>query len=273
MRTKTKIFNHFKLVGLGIMLVYFTLSGGSLSAQQEESSFLEVKVRGVAAPESSESPVVVLETMEHDKALFIWVGVPEATAIELELNHITPPRPMTHDLLKNILEKLEARVKKVRITELRGNTYYASIDLVVRGVEVVMDSRPSDAIALALRTNSPIYVAKKIIEERSIDISEETETDTESFSKYGITVQTLTPALAKLLQVPEGEGVLIAQVKSDTVAAKAGLLRGDVITQLGGTSIKTLQEFKQKMESLTEKEVPIKILRDGKPLDLILKIE
>jgi bifunctional DNase/RNase len=180
---------------------------------------------------------------------------------------------MTHDLLKNILEKLEAKVKKVRITELRGNTYYASIDLVVRGVEVVMDSRPSDAIALALRTNSPIYVAKKIMEERSIDLSEETEADTESFSKYGITVQTLTPALAKLLQVPEGEGVLIAQVQSDTVAAKAGLLRGDVITQLGGTSIKTLQEFKQKMENLTEKEVPIKILRDGKPLDLILKIE
>lgn len=267
-----KRMSNIRLIIFESILICLTLPLVTTFAQ-EEDQFLEMKVRGVAAHESSNSPVVVLETKERHKALFIWVGVSEATAIELELNHIVPPRPMTHDLLKNVLEKLDARVKKVRITELRGSTYYASIDLIIRGIEVIVDSRPSDAIALALRTNSPIYVAKKIVEERSIDLSEEAESSEESFSKYGMRVQLLTPALAKLLQVSEGEGVLVSQIDPDSIAAKAGLNRGDAIIQVDGASIKTLQAFKEKMEGSTGKEISLKVVRDGQTLDLILKIE
>jgi len=265
------IFNRLKYIVPGLVLTH--LLPISLLWAQEENQFLEMRVRGIAAQESASSPVVILETKDSDRALFIWVGVPEATAIELELNHIAAPRPMTHDLLKNILEKLDAKVKKVRITELKGNTYYANIDLMAKEGEVIIDSRPSDAIALALRTNSPIYVAKKIIDERSIDLSVEAEAGEESFSKYGMGVQTLTPSLAKLLQVSEGEGVLVAQVESNTAAAQAGLNRGDVITQIGGAPVKNLQEFKEKIEALTEKEIPLKVVRDGKTLDVTLKIE
>jgi hypothetical protein len=266
------VYSSTKLVYVGIILACLFLPTVTLAAQ-EETPLLEMKVRGIAMQESTNSPIVVLEAKDSAKALFVWVGLLEATAIDLELNHVVPPRPMTHDLLKSILEKVEAPVKKVRITELKGSTYYAYIDLVIKDTEVSIDARPSDAIALALRTHAPIYVTKKIMDERSIDLSEETKPAEESFSKYGMTVQTLTAALARLLEVPEGEGVLVAQVDPDTIAAKTGLNRGDIIIQLDSTPIKTWQEFKEKLEGATGKEISLKILREGKPLDLILKLE
>jgi hypothetical protein len=125
--------------------------------------FVEMKVRGLALDPLSQMPIIILRDEEDKRSLPIWVGVFEANAIALELEKISPPRPMTHDLIKNILESLDAQVTKIVVSDLKENTFFAVIHLRVAGSEITVDSRPSDAIALALRVSAPIYVAEDVV--------------------------------------------------------------------------------------------------------------
>lgn len=109
-------------------------------------------------------PVVILRDEAEKNLLPIWVGLFEANAIALQMEGITTPRPMTHDLLKNVIEKIEGDVVRVVINALEENTFYAQIHLRVADREVLVDSRPSDAIALALRTNAPVFVEEEVLE-------------------------------------------------------------------------------------------------------------
>ncbi len=134
---------------------------------------LEMKVKGLALDPSTNMPIVILKDLEEEQALPIWVGIFEANAIALEMESVPTPRPMTHDLIKNILEETEATVLRIVVNDLKDNTFYAEIYLSLNGTEVAIDSRPSDAIALALRVDAPIYVAKKVLDEaRSIDLTD-----------------------------------------------------------------------------------------------------
>ncbi len=123
----------------------------------------EVKVRGLILDPTNNSPVVILKDVASEAMLPIWIGVFEANAIAMEIEKGVPPRPMTHDLLKNVIAQLGATVERVVITDLRDSTFYAVIILDVGGEKVIVDSRPSDAIALALRTDSPIFVAEHVM--------------------------------------------------------------------------------------------------------------
>ncbi|MBI2881805.1 MAG: bifunctional nuclease family protein [Candidatus Tectomicrobia bacterium] len=135
---------------------------------------VEMKVKGLTLDPLTNMPIVILKDLEEKKVLPIWVGIFEANAIALEMEQVTTPRPMTHDLIKNIIEGFKAQVARVVVNDLKDNTFYATITLNFNGTEVIVDSRPSDAIALALRVNAPIYVAKKVIEEaRSIEFAEQ----------------------------------------------------------------------------------------------------
>jgi hypothetical protein len=125
--------------------------------------FLEMKVRGLALDPLSNMPIIILKDEEDKRSLPIWVGIFEANAIALELEKIATPRPMTHDLIKNILETIEARVVKVVVTDLKENTFFAVLHLQVGETEYTVDSRPSDAIALALRVAAPIYVDEDVV--------------------------------------------------------------------------------------------------------------
>ncbi|MCH7645590.1 MAG: bifunctional nuclease family protein [Nitrospinae bacterium] len=134
---------------------------------------LEMKVNGLAIDPSTNMPIVILKDLEEERALPIWVGIFEANAIALEMESVPTPRPMTHDLIKNILEETEATVLRIVVNDLKDNTFYAEIYLSLNGNEVAIDSRPSDAIALALRVDAPIFVAKKVLDEaRSIDLTD-----------------------------------------------------------------------------------------------------
>lgn len=134
---------------------------------------LEMKVKGLALDPATNTPIVVLEDLEEERALPIWVGIFEANAIALEMENVPTPRPMTHDLIKNIIEGIQAEVSRIVVNDLQDNTFYAVIFLSLNGNEVTVDSRPSDAIALALRVDAPIYVAKKVLDEaRSIDLAD-----------------------------------------------------------------------------------------------------
>ena len=125
--------------------------------------WLEMKVKGLALDPLSNMPIIILRDEEEKRSLPIWVGLFEANAIALELEKISTARPMTHDLIKNILEALDARVIKIEVNDLRENTFYAVIHLKLGSTDVTVDSRPSDAIALALRVDAPIYVEEDVL--------------------------------------------------------------------------------------------------------------
>ena len=135
---------------------------------------LQMVVKGLTLDPLTNMPIVILKDTEGNRALPIWIGANEANAIAMEMERITTPRPMTHDLIRNILEGLKAKVSRIVVNDLRDNTFYAVIFLTVNGTEVAIDSRPSDAIALALRVKASIFVAEKVIREaKSIDLSED----------------------------------------------------------------------------------------------------
>jgi hypothetical protein len=132
---------------------------------------LEVKVRGLILDPTSNSPIVILKDLSSDAMLPVWIGVCEANAIAMEMEKAVAQRPMTHDLLKNVIDQLEARVDKVVISDLVDNTFYAVIVLSCNGRSVLIDARPSDAIAVALRTDSPIYVSEHVMRNSKNTIS------------------------------------------------------------------------------------------------------
>ncbi|MGH9339282.1 MAG: bifunctional nuclease family protein [Acidobacteriota bacterium] len=123
----------------------------------------EFKIKGLMMDPITNSPIVILQDVEKNTLLPIWVGIFEANAIALQIERIDTPRPMTHDLLKNVLLQLNAEVEKIVVADLKENTFYALIHVQLDGEQIVIDSRPSDAIALALRTDSPIYVTEDVI--------------------------------------------------------------------------------------------------------------
>jgi hypothetical protein len=126
--------------------------------------YRRMTVFGLTIDPFTNSPIMILKDPEGEKSMPIWIGLLEATAIASELEKVQFPRPMTHDLLKNILDQMGAQVAKVEVCDLKNNTFYAIIHLLTGGKAMTIDARPSDAIALALRTQSPIFVDENVIE-------------------------------------------------------------------------------------------------------------
>ena len=147
----------------------------------------EMVIYGVSFDMVGKQPIVLLKTADGNKFLPIWIGHPEAAAILMKLQGAATPRPMTHDLFTDILAQLEARVVKIAVTELRENTFYALITVAIDGTEIEIDSRPSDAIALAVRSGAPIFAAEAVIEESAIEFEQEDvneEEVVEEFKKF-----------------------------------------------------------------------------------------
>ena len=135
----------------------------SVTTENGQAEWMEVQIRGLMLDPVTNMPIVVLKDLASDAVLPIWVGVFEANAIALELEKTAMPRPMTHDLLRNLTRGLNAEVTRVVISDLREDTYYATLWLRQGEDEVTLDARPSDAIALALRWDCPIFVAKHVL--------------------------------------------------------------------------------------------------------------
>lgn len=134
---------------------------------------IEMKVKGLTLDPLTNVPIVILRELEGERALPIWVGIFEAHAIAREIEKFQTPRPMTHDLIKNIIAGVEGKVNRIVVNDLQDNTFFAEISIQMNGSEVVIDSRPSDAIALALRMQAPIFVEEKVLEEaKSIEFTE-----------------------------------------------------------------------------------------------------
>jgi uncharacterized protein len=136
----------------------------SVHPEMQAPDEVEMQIRGLMMDPVTNMPIIVLKDVGSDIVLPIWVGIFEANAIALELEKTATPRPMTHDLLRNLARGLNAQVRKVVVSEMRDDTYYAVIWMEQSGETVTLDARPSDAIALALRWDCPIYVSRAVLE-------------------------------------------------------------------------------------------------------------
>lgn len=133
-----------------------------------------MKIRGLMMDPAANTPIIILKDVNGEAMLPIWVGAFEANAIAVEIEKLATQRPMTHDLIKNVIWELGATVRRIVITHLIENTFFAVIEMIRDGEVILVDSRPSDAIALALRTDCPIYVNQEVINSSSSAITEET---------------------------------------------------------------------------------------------------
>jgi uncharacterized protein len=229
-------------LGIGAMLL---LGAINLTAcRSGGKNEIEVEVRSVGYDDASHTPVVVLQDQDHKVALPIWIGPAEAQSIAMQLQGINPPRPMTHDLIKTTLDQTDIDFQKVVINDLHDSTYYAHICLHAGRKDVQIDSRPSDAIALAIRFHRPIFVARALMQgESAIDLQRVA--PGESTAKVsGVTVQNLTAELSEYFNLPPGRGVLVSSVDAD---APKGLQRGDVILEIEGAVVTGVGDFNHKM--------------------------
>ena len=152
-----------------------------------------MSIYGVSFDMVGKQPIVLLRTLDGTKFLPIWIGHPEAAAILMKLQGTPTPRPMTHDLVTDMLGELNASVSKVSVTELRENTFYAQITLQVNGSEIEIDSRPSDAIALAVRSDAKIFVADEVIDDSAIEFNQEPEDSGEVIDEFKKFLENVTP--------------------------------------------------------------------------------
>jgi len=135
---------------------------------------IEMTIKGLMVDPITNTPIVILRDQEGQRVLPIWVGIFEANAIALQIENATTPRPMTHDLLRNVIQDLKATVERIVICDLQDNTFYALIYMTRDGETMAVDARPSDAIALALRTRAPIFVEESVIDEaKTVDFTPE----------------------------------------------------------------------------------------------------
>jgi uncharacterized protein len=145
---------------------------------------IEMSIKGLMVDPVTNTPIVILRDKDGQKVLPIWVGIFEANAIALQIENVTTPRPMTHDLLRNVIHDLRGRIDKIVVSDLKENTFYALIYLRVNEDVMAIDARPSDAIALALRARAPIFVEETVIDNaKTVDLAPE-KGDTERLQKW-----------------------------------------------------------------------------------------
>ncbi len=213
-----------------------------------------VEVEDILVERQNDNPVLLLEEKKSGKLLPIWIGPAEARAILLELEEAESHRPMAHDLMRNMLKTLGVNVLRVVITDVRNGTYFALIDLEEGDRRFSLDSRPSDAIALALRMKSPIYVKHSVMEHGFHAPRGYTHPE-----RLGLVLQKLTPSLARFFGGEQASGLLVSEVKKGAPAAIAGLRRGDVVFEARGKKVETVDFFEKVfLENPLEIEISVR---------------
>jgi bifunctional DNase/RNase len=221
-----------------------------------EKGDLEVTVKGVDLNPRGESSMVVLVDLKGEMALPIMIGFSEARAIGLKVNNIKTLRPMTHDLINTIFDQVKVKLLRILINKVEESIIYAVLYLKLDGTEIQVDSRPSDAIAIALRAGAPIFVSAR---ENRFVMGE------------GLTVQRMTALLGKHFGLESPQGVLVADVKPGSPAERAGLRIGDVIIEINGQRIQSLEGFKSMVHDIGEGEgIKLRVQRGADLIPLVL---
>ena len=255
------------VVGCIVVLLSVCLSPLSSVSQSLEEDVLEVKIKGVTIDPQGNTPVVILEEQQGHRAFPIWVGLPEARAIMLELEGIPTPRPLTHVLLHNILVDLNVKIGRVIITAMQEETFYATILLRQGNKTLTIDARPSDAIALALHVQAPIFATKKLLEAVRTVTLQESPPSASVVKTLGMHLQNLDATLASFFHLAKASGVLVSSVEAGSQAEQHGIRRGDVITSIDGRPVNDIQDFLATYkEKKVGQEMLCQVTRDRNPL-------
>lgn len=239
-----------------LALAAFVILQGDLSRATEPSEtrdageLLRMEVATVGLDMMTRSPIVLLREPHGGRTLPVWIGILEAQGIMRALQGIEMPRPMTHDLMANLLKELGGELVQVNIDELRDATYYGKLLLRVGDEEElrVMDTRPSDGLALALRTGSPIHVASQIMDEAPDILFVPLDDSEQVVSTLGITVIRPTPDHRAQFDLPDRPGVLVVEAVGE--AQRRGLERGDLVIQAGDQPLKAPMEFFEAIQAV-----------------------
>ncbi len=259
------------VVRIGVVAAILSLFASSCQAEEKVEETVEVEVRNVRFDHLSNSPVVILQDKNKEKAMPIWVGAFEAQAIAMEMRSVASPRPLTHDLLKTILQDVGVVFDKAVVSELKENTYYARIYLTTGEKHIEIDSRPSDAIALALRFHKPIFVAKSLMERESAFDLHEVRGEVSAEKVRGITVQNLTAELAAYFDLTGEAGVLVSDVGGE--GNTEGLHRGDVILAIEDEEVHGVTDFRDRLTAKKGQEVALRVQREGQEMRVSLAPE
>ncbi len=248
-----------------LLALLLSLSGSPCMAKEESGqTFQEVRIQSVVRDPRSAQPVVLLSDLKGERGLFIWIGEAEALALEAAIRRVPHRRPLTHDLLAGILEKLEARLIQVRITELREDVYYALLVLESPRERLEIDARPSDAMVLATRAGCPILVETSLFVTRSLSLNLPPD------RRYGLELQELTEDLKKALGF-RGDGLLVAQVEIGGLAEKAGLRREDILTHVGERTLRRVEDLEKALAE-PQGATEVKVFRKGAVLSVTLPV-
>ena len=242
-------------------------SGSTASANE-----VKVEVVSIGRDDDSGGHYVLLEDKNAERGIPIVIGDNEAQAIALEMHGLRPPRPLTQDLLRNIIEQTGNRVDRVVITDMRDDVYLAKI--ILDGGRHSIDSRPSDAIALALGAHAPIYVNAKLLASNAelgqLGMSVAMRPSPKPERGLGIAVQELTPNLARYFDVPPASAVLVDE--ADPIATRAGIRRGDLVTSIDGKSVSDVAGFDHQVATLKRgAPVVVKVRRGTGEQSITLK--
>jgi bifunctional DNase/RNase len=216
-----------------IMLCGDTVAEGLTSTAFEKNKLVQVKIHRLILDPERKQPVVILADPREERGLFIWIGFPEANAIDSEMQGINHRRPLTHDLLESIIQRSNSGIQQVVITHIKEGTFYATILMESGGSLMEIDARPSDSLVLALMFKAPIFVSESLFSESSIPLGEKKEIEED----YGVTFQELTPSLAEKFFYGSTRGILVSDVKKRSRAEKDGIERGDIFVEVGGQAI------------------------------------
>jgi bifunctional DNase/RNase len=254
-------------IGLaGFLLISIALVIVSIS-KETPPVFIEMEVKGVGLDPIAKTPVVILADKEGKKALPILIGILEADAIDKELKNILSPRPMTHDLLYSILGQTQVMVKEIKIVDLKNHTYYAKLFLTSNKKLIEIDARPSDAIIIALKSKTPIFLLATILDAQGITLAKSKRPDhgKNIGERYGIRIQELTPSLASHFNFKSQKGVLVSEVISGSASEVSGIKTGDIITKVDLKEVGSVQEFEEALDAVEGgSSVRMTLFRDDK---------
>jgi hypothetical protein len=248
-----------------------TFSCGEIPAKEfiptdlEQAELVQVSIEKLIIDPATQNPVVTLLGPNKKRLLFIWIGPSEARAIFAELQGTKHFRPLTHDLLANVISRFKGKVQRVVITHTKENVYYASILMEKDGSLVEIDARPSDSLVLALKFEAPVFVNKTLFERMSLPMEEKAEIG----DAYGLALQELTAELSEYLSLSPKRGVMVSGIRKGSQAEKDGLQTGDIIVDVGGQVIENLSSM-QKIYAESNAPIKARIFRNSRFMTITL---
>ncbi len=243
-----------------IIISIFTALIFACTAKVDSNKTL-LQVHAILGDPFAGSVVVYLTNESRDQYLSMAIAGDQALSIYYAQNAIQPPRPMTHDLFSKLIDTLNYRIEYIDITSIKEETYYSEIHFKGGENTFVLDARPSDAIALALRQGAPIYSHPQILQPIRTKARDFAGTQQLDAIKFGLTVQNLTPSMQKFFK--DVQGLIITEVRPDSRAEKAGLQEGDIITSWDSISVTDSGDFAEILRGTGSNSIEIEVLRGG----------